>query len=503
MKCALFIYWVLNLASVVVAHAADVTGRIVSLATGHGVAYARLSLFRMPDSVLIASAFTDTKGKFTFMGVVAGTYYVTCSHVGYETFSSVTFPVDGMHGMDLDTFSIHPSSEQLGEAVVQSRPSVYAGLGKRIFKVNADLIGSAGSVGDLLRNIPSVQVDVDGNVRLRGGTDLSILIDGKPSALMNSHTRAAVLRQMPASEVERIELITNPSAEYKPDGASGIINIVRKKPKGTGFNGTVTAFVGTRERRNVSASVSYNVGERVSLFASYGIRHDLYEVMTTDERMMNHPDTRNVSQQTTGQARPLSHLARLEMGWRINDRNRLQLNGGVNRSHFIRHDYIYFTEKDAQQYITSQGVRYRYDNEHANQWEAGSTYTHIFDIGQELTADYSYSSSEGLEKNRYSNFSTFGDSKENTDIWQAYYQHLFRMAYHRSWNDKLKLNLGYELDALRADLNYHVQHETDGTFLPDPARTSDFTNYGTIMLFMPLWNTNKARGILCLDSVQS
>ena len=115
----------------------------------------------------------------------------------------------------------------LDEVVVQGRRSTYVmRIDKRVFNVGTDLMSTTGLVSDLMRNIPSVQVDVEGNVSLRGSESVNILIDGKPSTLMNTRTRADALRQIPASEIERIEVITNPSAQYKPDGVSGIINLV-------------------------------------------------------------------------------------------------------------------------------------------------------------------------------------------------------------------------------------------------------------------------------------
>lgn len=339
-------------------------------------------------------------------------------------------------------------------------------------------MSTSGSVSDLMRNIPSVHVDVEGHVSLRGSENVNILIDGKPSTLMNARTRADVLRQMPASEIERIEVITNPSAAYKPDGVNGIINIVRKKQKENGLHGSLAANVGTKGRGNATASANYNTG-RVNLFASYGIRRDYYEIKNTDERIRMDNTARYVSQLTTGKAHPLSHIVRAGADWNISSNDRLQVNGGFNRRHFIRRDNIYATDRDAGQNITYQSLRYRYDNENVRQWEAGTVYTHTFGPSQRLTADYSYSSLEGLEDNQYATYATDSTTKDNTQTWQAYYQHLFCLTYHHVWGEHLKLQLGYELDALQTDLNYHVQNLEGDTFVPDLGRTSDFTNNET------------------------
>ena len=367
----------------------------------------------------------------------------------------------------------------LDEVVVQGRRSTYVmRIDKRVFNVGTDLLSTSGSVSDLMRNIPSVQVDVEGNVSLRGSESVNILIDGKPSTLMSTRTRADALRQIPASEIERIEVITNPSAQYKPDGVSGIINLVMKKEKQRGWSGNVAGGVGTGGRRNATLSTAYNTGN-VTLSASYGIRRDLYKPRITDDRTRNDSTLIYTSQLTTGLAHPVSHIVRAGADWKINTRNRLQVNGNYTREHFIRTEDIYTTDRDANRDITYQGQRHRYDNENVKGWEAGSVYTHTFGKDHELMADYTYSSLEGLEDNQYATHSTDGDTKDNTQIWQAYYQHLFHLTYHRTFNEHLKLDIGYELDALQTDLNFHVQNWEGDAFVPDLHRTNDFTNYET------------------------
>lgn len=230
--------------------------------------------------------------------------------------------------------------------------------------------------------------------------------------------------------------------------------------------------------RNATLSAAYNTGH-VTLSASYGIRRDLYEPRITDNRTRNDSILAYTSQLTTGKAHPVSHIARAGADWRINRSNRLQVNGNYTRKHFVRTEDIYITDQNKWQEITRQSVRYRYDNENVTGWEVTGTYTHSFSKDHELKADYNYSSLKGLEDNQYATYSTDGTTKDNTQIWQAYYRHLFHLTYHRNLNKHLKLNIGYELDALQTDLNFHVQNLEGNVFVPDKKRTNDFTNYET------------------------
>ena len=460
------------------------------------VEFADVALFRAADSVFVTGSVSDAKGRFSFSPVDTGQYYVTYSFIGYETGCSETFTVGEGKRLDLGTLRLHLSPEQLDEVVVQGRRATYVQrIDKRVFYAGTDLMSTSGSASDLMRNIPSVQVDVEGKVSLRGSESVNILIDGKPSALMTPRMRANALRQIPAAEIERIEIMTNPSAQYKPDGVSGIINIVMKKEQQKGWNYALSANAGTGGRGNATASVGYGTGH-INLSASYGIRRDLYAPRITDERTRNDSIFALTSQLTTGHAHPLSHIVRAGIDWKIDPYNRLQVNGNYSREHFIRTEDISATDRNAQQEATYQSTRHRYDNENVKGWEAGGSYTHTFGKEHELTADYTYSSQEGLEDNQYATrSSTDSLTRDNTQIWQAYYQHLFRLAYHRTFSEHLKLDIGYELDALQTDLNFHVQNLMNGAFVSDMTRTNDFTNretnqalYATVECKLGAWN---------------
>jgi len=169
------------------------------------VEFADVALFRAADSVFVTGSVSDAKGRFSFSPVDTGQYYVTYSFIGYETGCSETFTVVKGKRLDLGTLRLHLSPEQLDEVVVQGRRATYVQrIDKRVFYAGTDLMSTSGSASDLVRNIPSVQVDVEGKVSLRGSESVNILIDGKPSALMTPRMRANALRQIPAAEIERI-----------------------------------------------------------------------------------------------------------------------------------------------------------------------------------------------------------------------------------------------------------------------------------------------------------
>lgn len=168
--------------------------------------------------------------------------------------------------------------------ITAQKPAETTSIDRRTYSVAHDLQATSGSVSDVLRNLPSVEVDVLGNLSLRGDTNVQVLIDGKPSTMMSAANRGAILQQMPADAIESIEVITNPSAQFKPDGSSGIINIVTKKNRRPGRSGTAQASLGTEGRYNLGGTLAYKSGG-LNLFGSASLRNETRKRTTTDHRL--------------------------------------------------------------------------------------------------------------------------------------------------------------------------------------------------------------------------
>jgi outer membrane receptor protein involved in Fe transport len=164
-----------------------------------------------------------------------------------------------------------------------SQQGFRSSIDRRSYGIAQDLQATTGTISDALKNIPSVEVDVQGNVSLRGDTNVTILVDGKPSALFRGQSAAQALQSLPADSVERVEVITNPSAEFSPEGSAGIINLVMKKNRRAGQSGGVRYNVGTAGSRN--GGVSYaRATDDLTLSADAGFRHDPQHVALTDDR---------------------------------------------------------------------------------------------------------------------------------------------------------------------------------------------------------------------------
>jgi len=208
--------------------------------------YATISMTRKKDNQVVNGTITDETGFFKIKDVDFGMYIIDISFIGYKTKSIPNVPIrPNDKNVDLGQIILEPTTETIGEAVVVAdRPTMTYKIDKKVINVSQQHTSASGTAVEILENIPSITVDIDGNVSLRGSTSFTVLIDNKPTVLDASDA----LSQIPASAIENIEVITNPSAKYDPDGTSGIINIITKKNKLQGFNGIVNLNVGMYER---------------------------------------------------------------------------------------------------------------------------------------------------------------------------------------------------------------------------------------------------------------
>lgn len=230
-----------------------------------------------------------------------------------------------------------PSTVQGVTVTGQAQQPLRTAIDRRSYSVSGDLQTASGSIGDALRNIPSVEVDVQGNVSLRGDANVTIMIDGKPSGMFKGSGRAMALQQLPADRIDRVEVITNPSAAFDPDGSAGIINLVTKKGQGAGRSGSVRVNLGDQGRRNATLAATYN-SKKLSLNADLGLRHDVQRNAGSDRRITLDPatgaalETLNTSQ---GRGVPNIATAHATVDYDLDKTTRLSLELDHNQTAYL------------------------------------------------------------------------------------------------------------------------------------------------------------------------
>ena len=235
------------------------------------MSYTTVALYNAIDSSLITGTVTDDLGIFK-LEAQPGKYYLTIEFISYKTKIIGDLTITKAQPMiDLGVIQLMPSSVALAEVEVRAeRSTMQFNLDKKVFNVGKDLANQGGSASDVLDNVPSVTVDVEGNVSLRGQGNVRILVDGKPSSLIGSD--GSGLRNIPANMIDKIEVVTNPSARYDAEGMTGIINIVLKKEKKQGINGSFDFNVGYPELYGTAINLNYR-RDKVNFFVNYGIRY--------------------------------------------------------------------------------------------------------------------------------------------------------------------------------------------------------------------------------------
>ena len=267
-----------------------ITGKVIDTETKTPMEYANVSIFRKQDSKLVTGSISNASGTFVIADLPYGTYYVEASFIGFEktTINDIKI-VPNSSTIDMGTIGLAASRQQIGTVdVVAERNRVEYKIDKKVINVTNDINAAGGSAVTVLENTPSVDVDIDGNVSLRGSSSFTVLIDGHPSVLSGSDA----LKQIPSSAIQNIEIITNPSVKYDPDGMAGIINVVMKKNVLSGVNGVVNVNLGTGDKYGTDMMVNYKT-KKYNLFvgANWNDNTDIGKQHMTRETYSNDTTT--------------------------------------------------------------------------------------------------------------------------------------------------------------------------------------------------------------------
>ena len=241
-----------------------IKGRIVESNSHKPLEYATVSLYSKMDSALIEGMMLDTSGTFS-LEVNFGVYYLECAFLGYHSETITDIKLEANQALiNLGLIKLESNAQMLTEVEVRAEKSfIELSLDKRVFNVGKDLASLGGNAADILNSVPSVSVDVEGNISLRGSQGVQVLVDGKPSGLAARDG----LRNLSADMIEKVEVITNPSAKYNAEGTAGIINIILKKKRKKGLNGTFNNTIGHPEALATAINLNFRK-KKLNLFTN-------------------------------------------------------------------------------------------------------------------------------------------------------------------------------------------------------------------------------------------
>lgn len=263
-----------NPASIDPVAAGTISGVVLDKSSNVPMEYTSIALYNLKDSSLVTGTVTDQSGVFQLTDLPFGRYYLELHFVGYN--KTTTDPVmitPDSKKVDLGEIELALNTKLLDEVeIVADQRRVEYKIDKKVVNVSEDLSAAGGTAVDVLENTPSVSVDIEGNVSLRGSSNFTVLINGKPTVL----DAADALRQIPASSIQNIEIITNPSVKYDPDGNGGIVNVILKKQLEKGTTGIVNASVGLNHKYRFDALLNRRVG-KLNYFIGGGYNDNLYD----------------------------------------------------------------------------------------------------------------------------------------------------------------------------------------------------------------------------------
>ena len=365
----------------------SITGTVVDVANNTPVAYATISLHEATTDQVINGTITDDNGAFEIDDVENGSYRVEVTFIGYETISLPDVTVNGKK-TDLGTIKLGTAAALLDEVTVTGqRALIEEKVDRLVYNAEQDQLSKGGDAADVLRRVPLLQVDLEGNVSLRGNSNIRVLINNKPSTIIAGSV-ADAMKMIPADEIKSVEVITSPSAKYDAEGAGGIINIITKKNNLAGYFLNVDTGVGLRGS-NLGLSGSYRVGKFGMTLGGFG-RASYNDAETS--LVQTFPDSRSTQ---FGQAADNGIFGRFNLGLDYDISDSQFLSGGVRYGvrNFAR-DQVQTTSVFAEDSLLSTFLRDISSDNTSGTYDFNLDYLKRFAPGHELSVSTLYSTTD-------------------------------------------------------------------------------------------------------------
>lgn len=437
-----------------------ISGLILDSLTHKPVEYANAVLSRSADSVMINGTVADSSGLFRIKSVPKGEYFLTVSFIGYQKkFIHGIHLAENKKEVQMDTVFLEEASTNLKEVNIKAeRNLVEYKIDRKIVNASQQLNAQGGTAVDLLRNVSSVTVDAEGNVAIRGSSNFRLLIDGRPATIQGSEG----LQQIPASSVENIEIITNPSAKYDPDGTAGIINVIMKKIKKKGISGVVNASVGLNEKYAGDALLNFKLKKAGFFFGAelndrtyrpYSLYHREYYLQDT---------TRYVTYETFRKGNPRNYTFRTGLDYDINENSAI----GISADYNITRYYRGFSNHNVDWLEPGTGINYFLATDdlsvYSNYINANLNYQHRFPQKQHtldafITVNHVYNKFDEDFSNAVANssFEPIGNPYlRNVGIENYRHAGQLKVDYVKPFTGDYKLEAGFQVDILSKNVDY-------------------------------------------------
>jgi outer membrane receptor protein involved in Fe transport len=438
-----------------------IKGKVVEGTGNVPVEYATVTLYTARDSVMVDGVITNAEGYFEFRKIDNGEYKVIIRFMGFRKVLIAGIIIsETNHTSDVGIVTLKADVTNLDEVeIVGDKPLVEYKIDRKVVNVDQQLQAQGGTAVDVLERIPSIRTDLDGNVALRGSTDFTVLIDGKPSIITGSDA----LNQIPASTIDKIEIITNPSAKYDPDGTAGIINVITKKNSLKGLSGIINLSAGTSPDYTGSLMLNYRTKKTsVSFGVDYGNRE--MQGYRSSYRESYLGDTISYLQSSSDNVMARKSFSlKAGIDYSLTEKNTITAEGNYrvfNRSRGgtaqnenwgsidLNHEYYLTDDLDESEHPSFQFTLrdiHKF-NSAGTELTTQLTYNQGDDEGEQMTQQY-YTDETWTEKGAYI-FDYRKNTAESEKDWRG------DIDFEHSFNEKSKLEAGFQLRIDRSDEDY-------------------------------------------------
>ncbi len=449
-----------------------ITGNVNDSETSQPLEYATISLVneRFPDR--IQGGITDAKGNFD-IEIFPGKYNVTIEYIGFEKITLENKEI--RETTSLGNFALTINSESLEEVeLIGERTEVEIRLDKRVYNVGRDITVRGGSVTDVMDNIPAVSVDVEGNISLRGNDNVRILINGKPSGLVGLSGPAA-LRQLPAESIEKVEVVTSPSARYEASGTAGILNIILKKDELIGFNATFIANAGIPENLGGTATLNWRT-KKLNIFSTTTYRDQKSlggGIFNSEYFNGDLPSTFANETRDYDRVRK-NYFINLGAEYYFNDKTSLTISGFVRDSNNTSDASTEIDDLNANGDILKTVSRLQEEAEEDNSSQLTANFTKKFnDDGHELVAEIQLQKSA---EDEFADITNSDSPSETAGTLESQTRNLFQLDYVWPIDKNTQFEFGYRGDFSSQENDYEIAIFKNGEFVRD-------TDLSNVLLF--------------------
>lgn len=453
MKLKLFLFALLSVITVQAQNSGTVSGKIIEKTSNLPISYATVSI--KDNGKVVSGANTDDNGEFTIKNLTLKNYTIEIQYIGFKKYVGSIILNDSKKEAIVKVGLDEEATLLKGVNVISERSTIEQKIDRKVITVGKDLTTAGASASDIMNNIPSVNVDQDGKLSLRGNENVRVLIDGRPSNI----DPAQLLKQIPSTSIKKIELITNPSAKYNPEGMSGIINIVLHKNTNTGFNGSYSGGItfGETAKYNQSLDLNYKTG-KVNFFGNGGTNFGTYFndgfIKKTDNSIIQNLDISNEND---------SYLYKIGMDYLIDDHNTLSFYTTQNKATglgFVNTDINYNNSPEEIANIY-QKSRYQGPNQTGTY---NFAYKHIFEKeGHTLDFEGNYSNTEQTQNASFDTQTTKTDNTSNSFAYNDFINDERKLStlnvdYVNPLNEKTTLEAGAEARITKTENNYSTEN---------------------------------------------